>query len=46
MQHHKFDFKTALVQNCSHCYFENKGIEYKMRMQKGWHKTKIKSVTV
>ena len=41
MQHHKFDFKTALMQDCSHWYFENKGIEYKMRMQKGQHKTKI-----
>jgi len=30
-----FDFKTALVQIYSHWYYENKGIEYKMRMQKG-----------
>lgn len=30
-----FDFKTALMQIFSHWYYENKGIEYKMRMQEG-----------
>jgi hypothetical protein len=37
----KFNFKTALVQNYGHWYSENRGIEYKMRMQKGEHKTQF-----